>query len=145
MLTISESKDYSNLAKFMQGEGIIRLCAGGQDVPKDAIEPAMEKSGGIFLLAKEGEKEWGFMTLQPEYDGAYSLHLCLRTIGSKTREFMGMAIEYARGLGVKELLGYHPVWHRGAAKIVKEFNFIRVGYRGDGENQLIINSLSLNN
>ncbi len=144
MLTISETTDYDNLAKFMQGDGIIRLCAGGESVTKEAVRPLMEKSGGIFLLAKEDEKEWGFLTLQPESEGVYSLHLCLRTIGSKTREFMKMAIEYARKLGVKELLGYHPIWHRGAARIIEEFHFTRIGLRGDGKNQLVINSLTLN-
>ncbi len=123
MMNLVESRDTDLILSFMKGDGIVRRCLGGWSFPDLNLREFVEESPARFLVAYEGDKPWGFVTLNEEFPGAMSIHLCLKTIGGKTRVFFRLALDYAKNLGATVILAAYPESYRGTKKLLSEFGF----------------------
>src|ERR1700757_1652440 len=94
MLELNETTDAEKIASFVKGEGIRRRCMGGSDTKVD-IPALVHDPKNVFMLAFDDKRPVGFVSLYPMGASAYSIHLCLRTVGEKTKKFVKMAFNYA--------------------------------------------------
>lgn len=124
-LRLTPTKNPDEVLMFIRGDGLLRKCAGGYDVDRDALKKWIAESKAVFLIASEnGTRGLGFVMLNPEKNGAYSIHLCLRTVGEKSKRIVALAINYAKYvLGAIELDAVYPSKHKAVKRMAMNFGF----------------------
>lgn len=123
-MTLTRTKDESLIMSFMRGPGIIRRCTGGFDRPANQSE-LIANDKNTFLIAQDGDVKAGFVCLFPISETGYAIHLCLRTVGQKTKEIVKMAFEYAKTfLGAESIYAIYPQSARAVAKLCQYFGFV---------------------
>lgn len=125
MIELIRKKDTNEIMDFLKGEGIRKRCAGGVAISKEDCSMLVAGMGGCFLMAYEDSKLLGFVVFYPESASSYSIHVCLKTIGKKTRQVVKMAIEWSKeNLNPNSILAYFRPDYRGAAKLAEDLNFV---------------------
>lgn len=126
MIKLVPSKDPNVILKFVRGQGILRKCSGGAKIESMAnLGEFIKSSKAIFLVAiEDNTKGLGFVMLNPEGSDAYSIHLCLRTVGPKTKKIVALAINYAQlVLGAFEIHAVYPSAYRACSQLSKYLGF----------------------
>jgi len=109
---------------FIKGPALLEKCAGGVNVKGIDFKEAIKTSKSTFLVASEDLKGLGFVMLKPEGGGAVSIHLCLRTIGEKSKRIFALALHYAKFvMGVNIIHAVFPEKYRACQRMAKFFNF----------------------
>ncbi len=123
MITLIPSKNPSVILSCMSG--VVReKCLGGYQDPGDsAIAEGIKESNCVFLMAREDEKDYGFVMFKPEGPGVFSIHLCLKSIGHKTREIFLSAITLARYSGIAIIEAAYPSSNKAVTRLLEEFGF----------------------
>jgi hypothetical protein len=123
MLALSQTRDVNKIASFLKGEGVKRRCLGGFKHDYD-LSQIVSDPKNTFLLAKDGDKEVGFVVLSRHTATSQVIHLCLRTIGEKTKKIVGMSFNYARHfLEATAIYAMYPQSARAVEKLCRHFNF----------------------
>lgn len=124
MITLVKTNDPDLILSFMKGDGITRRCWGGYEPNGVDLKSAIESSKATFLVAHDDSTPRGFVMLNPEDEASFSIHLCLKTIGDKTKTIFMMALEYAKNeLGAREIKAAYPASYRACKAITSHFGF----------------------
>lgn len=124
MFKLIPSKDAALILSFIKGPALLKRCMGGVETDVSNLKRTIEESKSVFLVAVEDGKGLGFVTLNPQGPGAASIHLCLRTVGEKTKKIFQLAIMYAQHvMGVSILHAVFPEQYRGCMRLAKFFRF----------------------
>ncbi len=124
MITLVKTKDPILLTSFMKGEGITRRCWGGFEPQEVDLKMLIHHSKATFLVAYDDGFPKGFVMLNPESEGVFSIHLCLKTIGIKTKEAFALALLYAKDvLRAEEIKAAYPASYRACRLITQFFGF----------------------
>ena len=123
-MKLVETSKYSDIEPFLRGEGVMRRVAGGSKAmlsPKDVIANPMN----YFLLVYDDVKPVGFVCFYPhDKSGGYDIHVCLRTVGKKTKRAIAMAISYARMcLYARSIYAIYPKSARAVTALCRHFGF----------------------
>jgi hypothetical protein len=123
-LKLTETNDYSLIEPFFRGEGVRRRCGAGKNWVDDA-KKAIANPKNYFLLAEDDAgKAVGFVCFYPHGPAAYSLHVCLRTVGKKTKKLIGIALSYARlCLYARHIYAIYPQANRAVVALCRHFGF----------------------
>lgn len=123
MLTLEQTKDDGKIESLLGTKEVRRRCLGGfTDTPN--IRECVQNPHNVFLLAKDGEKEVGFVCLFQVRPGGYAIHLALRTVGQKTKDFTGMGILYAKQvLHSDSVYAIYPKSARAVNALCRHFQF----------------------
>jgi hypothetical protein len=122
MLTLEPTKDVELITSFVQGRGIRMRCSGGYE----PIDPSMsiQDPNNIYMLAKINDEPVGFVCLFAIGPRSYAIHLCLRTVGQRTKDFVEMAMFYAREmLNANTIFAIYPKAARAVTALCRYFNF----------------------
>ncbi len=150
MIRLTPSKDPNVILKFLKGDAVLKKCSGGLPVKREDLPSLITKTKGIFLIAHEDTKGLGFIFLNPEQNGAYSIHICVRTIGEKTKKIFGLGIAYAQYvLFASEVDAVFPKSYRACALLANSFGFkedksIKMFYKTPTDIPYFYQSLHLN-
>ncbi len=124
MLKLIPSSDRTLILSFMKGSGILRKLAGGYDLDGMDVQRAVNESQDVFLVALDKDNPRGFISFRPEGKSIFSVHLCLKTIGEKTRAFFDLALKFAKErLGAATILAAYPESYRAVKILLSEFKF----------------------
>lgn len=126
MIRLTPTNNPEAVLKYIKGDGLLRKCCGGmKEIPtRDQLAEMVRKSRATFLVAQEDNRGLGFVVFNPESNGNYSLHLCLRTIGAKTRKIIALAVQYAKFvLATNEIDAVFPESHKACQRLSKELGF----------------------
>lgn len=125
MIRLTPTKKPDAVMMYCRGDGLLRRCAGGYDVDLVILEKFIEESPATFLIASEdGLRGLGFVMLNPEKNGAVSIHLCLRTKGDKTKKIVALALQYARFvMGFNEVNAIYPAARKALTLLAAHFGF----------------------
>lgn len=124
MLQLTQSHNVSLILSFMKGNGIVRRLLGGYPDSGVDVAVTVNESKDVFLVAYDGEKPVGFISFRPEADRVFSIHLCLKTVGLKTRIAMRKALDFAKDrLFASRILAHYPRSYRAVTKLLDEFGF----------------------
>lgn len=121
MISFVQIKSGDELLPFVAGRGIRRKCACGFVLTDDEVVKSF-RNDSIYLKAIDGVNTLGLVVLNPYLDGA-EIHLCLRTIGEKTRNIFGMALNLAKTIGITTVYANFPKSYRACLKLTEDFNF----------------------
>jgi hypothetical protein len=123
-MTLTETRSESTILSFLRGKGIIRRCTGGFTRPA-SISGLLSDETNHFLVANDGKRDVGFVCLFRVGDLGYALHLCLRTVGDKTKMVIDKALEYAsKILGADHIYAVYPKSARAVRELCAYFGFV---------------------
>ena len=125
MIKLIPSKNADTIMSFIKGPALLARCSGGVDLSGVNAKEAIRQSKATFLIATEdGLKGYGFIMLKPEGGQSVSIHLCLRTVGERTRRIFALALHYAKlVMGASTIHAVFPESYRGCQRLAKSFNF----------------------
>lgn len=113
--------DPQKVLSFVNGRGIRRRCAAGAVLSdSEVISSVMDTN--LYLEALDGLESKGMVVLEP-FGNDVEIHLCLKTIGKKTREVFAIAIRIGKACGFSRMLANFPINYRACLKLVNEFGF----------------------
>ncbi len=132
MISLVESKDTNLIMGFMKGRGVLRRCLGVRKLPDDLdgiINQAsylVKNPKNVFLVAYDDSIAKGFVALYPVVGYGWSMHLCLKTVGIKTKKIIKMAFSYiSYHLNSNSVVWAYPSWARAVKALSSEFGFKR--------------------
>lgn len=121
MIEFEIISDPKTVLSFVKGNGVRRKCAGGIDLTDEEVIKSYSKDN-IYLNMIYNGNSVGMVIFDKRKHG-YGIHLCLRTIGVKTREIFSFVIELARISGMETIYADFPKQYRACKKLADEFNF----------------------
>ena len=131
MIKLVPSRNPDVILSFIKGKALMDKCAGGMEVDSnpDTLRNYIKSGKSTFLVAVEAEKGkpdkgLGFVVLHSEGGTAMSIHLCLRTIGEKTKRIFALAINYIKYVaGCSVVHAVFPEEYRACQRLAKFFGF----------------------
>lgn len=95
MMMLSESRNEDLILSFVKSDKVKAMCGMEEGSGVNPVEIIRDRKNH-FLIAQKDEKPVGFICFYPVSDKQFSIHVCLRTIGSTTKKLISMAFQYAR-------------------------------------------------
>lgn len=124
MIRLTPTKDPEVILKFCRGPAILKRCAAGLNVDINQVRDWIGKTKAIFVVAHEENKGLGFIMFNPESNGAYSIHVCLRTVKEKTKKIIALGLSYAQYvLYAQEINAVYPKAYKSVALLANHFGF----------------------
>ncbi len=123
MLSLIETRDEKKIAEFVKGEGIRRKCMGGSSESADIGQLVASKNNHFLLVFDDG-KPVGFVSFSMIKPSKYAIHVCLRTMGAKTKKIISLAFNFAAyALAAESIYAIYPASYRAIKKLTAYFKF----------------------
>lgn len=123
MLTLTETRDDAKVLAFIQGEGVKRRLTGGVEAPANAHD-LIQSADNHTLLAFDEGKPVGFISLMQVLPRRFAIHVCLHTMGMKTKKLIAMAFNFAAyALDAESIYAIYPASHRAIKALTSYFKF----------------------
>ncbi len=126
MINIERTKDLNVFMSFLRGKGVERLCMGSSPtkIQDKQIEESLKDDHNQILIIKDGEKKVGWVAFVFLGGTAYSIHVCLRTIGRKTRDAIALALKYMKIVEhASHIYAVYPKDREAVARLANHLGF----------------------
>lgn len=125
MISLRQTSNVDDVKKFLSGNGVRNLCLGGAKyiAPDETVEAAVSDQNNVILMADVDGREMGWVAFIKLCDGMYSIHLCVKTLGQKTKQIVSEGIEFMRGYGAESIYAIYPKDRRAVNALTEFFCF----------------------
>ena len=110
-MTLTRTDNPEEIKSFLKGDGIRKLASGSayRQTSNSDIDRTVKDNSNVLLMVEDSGIKLGWIAfLYSGVQGMYAIHVCLKTLGNKTKQAIQKAINYIKLFGASEIIAVYP-------------------------------------